>query len=200
MRIQVELDVRRPLRMTKKVRLHGDISTVCSFKYERLQTFCYICGIMGHAKKYCETHYHLPANKITRQWNDSIRAEGRNARQKQAARWLKNPNPPGGARSRGSARRSLIGSTSIARPIPANIQALEICSGASIQSQYLPLAYHSPNMEEEEDLMIETLDDRKRRRDDNDHMDMCSSAAIPTKASNSPKKQISSAAGARPSV
>ncbi|CAN0881776.1 hypothetical protein LINGRAHAP2_LOCUS14430 [Linum grandiflorum] len=85
MRIQDELDVRRPLRMTKKERLHGDISTKCNFKYERLQTFCYICGIMGHAEKYCETHYHLPANKITPKWDDYIRAEGRDARHKQAA-------------------------------------------------------------------------------------------------------------------
>ncbi|CAN0839367.1 hypothetical protein LINGRAHAP2_LOCUS2555 [Linum grandiflorum] len=199
MRIQVELDVRRPLRRTKKVRLQGDISTVCNFKYERLQTFCYICGIMGHAEKYCKTHYHLPADKITRQWDDSIRAEGRDARQKQAARWLKNQNPPGGARARGSARPSLIGSTTIARPIPANIQALEICSGASIQSQYLPVAYHSSNIEEEKDLMIETFDDRKCHRDGNDHMDMCISAAIPTKATESPKKQVSSAAGVRSS-
>ncbi|CAN0917590.1 hypothetical protein LINGRAHAP2_LOCUS30387 [Linum grandiflorum] len=36
MRIQVELDVRRPLKRTKKVRLHGDISILCKFRYERL--------------------------------------------------------------------------------------------------------------------------------------------------------------------
>ncbi|CAN0883997.1 hypothetical protein LINGRAHAP2_LOCUS14710 [Linum grandiflorum] len=52
MRIQVELDVRNPLKRGKIVRLHGDVSILCKFRYERLQTFCYICGIMGHSKKY----------------------------------------------------------------------------------------------------------------------------------------------------
>ncbi|CAN0861606.1 hypothetical protein LINGRAHAP2_LOCUS8269 [Linum grandiflorum] len=66
MRIQVELDVRRPLKRGKTVRLHGYEKAKCTFWYERLQSFCYICGIMGHIEKYCETHFHLPADQIVR--------------------------------------------------------------------------------------------------------------------------------------
>ncbi|CAN0899447.1 hypothetical protein LINGRAHAP2_LOCUS20283 [Linum grandiflorum] len=62
MRIQVELDVRHPLKRTKKVRLHRDISALCKFRYERLQSFCFICGILGHTDKYCEAHFHFPAD------------------------------------------------------------------------------------------------------------------------------------------
>ncbi|CAN1238084.1 hypothetical protein LINGRAPRIM_LOCUS2033 [Linum grandiflorum] len=119
MRIQVELDVRQPLRKSKN--LHGDITTTCTFTYERLQTFCFICGIMGHAEKYCETHYHLPADQITRRWDDSISAEGRDEHTNRAARWLKNSNPSGGTRSLGQARRQGLGTPALARAIPTNI-------------------------------------------------------------------------------
>ncbi|CAN0900615.1 hypothetical protein LINGRAHAP2_LOCUS20936 [Linum grandiflorum] len=78
MRIQVELDVRRPLKRGKIVGLHGDVKAQCKFRYERLQSFCYICGIMGHIDKYCETHFHFPADQIIRKWDDSIRVRPRN--------------------------------------------------------------------------------------------------------------------------
>ncbi|CAN0825978.1 hypothetical protein LINGRAHAP2_LOCUS555 [Linum grandiflorum] len=73
MRIQVELDVRRPLKRDKKVFLYGDKRVLCKFRYERLQNFCYIYGIMGHTDKYCEAHFHFPAEQIVRNWDDTIR-------------------------------------------------------------------------------------------------------------------------------
>ncbi|CAN0913472.1 hypothetical protein LINGRAHAP2_LOCUS27950 [Linum grandiflorum] len=48
MRIRVELDVRRPLQKERLVTLHGGRYVTCQFRYKRLHTFCFICGILGH--------------------------------------------------------------------------------------------------------------------------------------------------------
>ncbi|CAN0829496.1 hypothetical protein LINGRAHAP2_LOCUS1142 [Linum grandiflorum] len=83
--ILVELDLCRPLKRDKKVRLHGEERALCKFRYERLQIFCYICGIMGHLDKYCEAHFHFPAEQIVRKWDDSIRVKPRDDKQQLAA-------------------------------------------------------------------------------------------------------------------
>ncbi|CAN0858820.1 hypothetical protein LINGRAHAP2_LOCUS7479 [Linum grandiflorum] len=105
MRVRVELDVRKPLRRETKVRLHDDVKLMCPLRYEHLQTFCYICGIMGHTDKFREVNFRLPAHQITRRWDDSIRVEFRDEKQKLAAKWLKNPNlAPRGSSNRGGHR------------------------------------------------------------------------------------------------
>ncbi|CAN0904182.1 hypothetical protein LINGRAHAP2_LOCUS22944 [Linum grandiflorum] len=85
MRVRIKLDVRKPLMRETKVRLHDDVQLMCPLRYERLQTFCYICGIMGDMDKFYEVNFCLPAHQITRRWDDSIRAEFRDEQQKLAA-------------------------------------------------------------------------------------------------------------------
>lgn len=54
MRIRVKLDVRKPLKRGKKLRLDdGEVKTV-RFKYERLTVFCFLCGLLGHLDSSCE--------------------------------------------------------------------------------------------------------------------------------------------------
>ncbi|CAN0898831.1 hypothetical protein LINGRAHAP2_LOCUS19930 [Linum grandiflorum] len=163
MRIQVELDVRRPLKRTKKVLLHGEARVLCKYRYERLQSFCFICGIMGHTDKYCEAHFHFPADQIVRKWDDSIRVQPRNLQQQLAARWLGVQTNPAEDRQGYGSRRGRQLFPVAPRPIPANIQALAICGGASTMSANHPPAYSVNPPDEEEDLM-EVGDDRKRRR------------------------------------
>ncbi|CAN0871731.1 hypothetical protein LINGRAHAP2_LOCUS9930 [Linum grandiflorum] len=109
MRVLVELDVRKPLRQETKVRLHDDVQLMCPLRYERLQTFCYICDIMGHIDKFCEVKFRLPAHQITRRRDDSIRAEFQDEQQKLAAKWLKNPTPAQrGSDNRGGVEECII--------------------------------------------------------------------------------------------
>lgn len=51
--IRVEIDVEKPLRRGMKIGTGGGEKLVVEFKYERLSTFCYGCGILGHTDKEC---------------------------------------------------------------------------------------------------------------------------------------------------
>lgn len=52
--VRVELDVSKPLRKSMKLTKRDENQVLISFKYERLHTFCYFCGIIGHTDRYCE--------------------------------------------------------------------------------------------------------------------------------------------------
>lgn len=49
MRIRVRLDVWMPLKRHKVVRKPDGDCFIVAFKYERLPTFCFICGVLGHS-------------------------------------------------------------------------------------------------------------------------------------------------------
>lgn len=53
MRIRVAIDINRPLRKKLKLRQNGGEWAWVVFKYERLYTFCYFCGRVGHSEKFC---------------------------------------------------------------------------------------------------------------------------------------------------
>ena len=74
MRIRVDLQLDKPLRRRGKVaNVNGEKFWV-SFKYERLPTFCYLCGRLGHDDKHClECIEYLNS---PRQYGDWLRAYG----------------------------------------------------------------------------------------------------------------------------
>ncbi|XVF74725.1 hypothetical protein PTKIN_Ptkin13bG0134800 [Pterospermum kingtungense] len=53
--IQVELDVRKPLKKKKKKKITGPggVVTFVHFKYERPTSFCFLCGLLGHSEPFC---------------------------------------------------------------------------------------------------------------------------------------------------
>lgn len=59
MRIRVLVDVTEPLKRTKKIRKQGGEARVVAFKYERLEVFCYICGLLGHSESGCEKLFRM---------------------------------------------------------------------------------------------------------------------------------------------
>ena len=74
MRIRVDLQLDKPLRRRGKVAGDDGDKFWVSFKYERLPTFCYFCGRMGHDDKHCpEPAEHLNS---PRQYGDWLRASG----------------------------------------------------------------------------------------------------------------------------
>lgn len=62
-----------------------------NFKYERLSTFCFVCGLMGHSDRDCEIEYVNPDKVIDRAYGVWLKAPTINAKNQQiGARWLKN--------------------------------------------------------------------------------------------------------------
>ncbi|KAL0386176.1 UNVERIFIED_CONTAM: hypothetical protein Sradi_3011900 [Sesamum radiatum] len=53
MRVKVSLDVRKPLKRVLRVRSPEREEVMVSFTYEKLPTFCYACGILGHIIRDC---------------------------------------------------------------------------------------------------------------------------------------------------
>ncbi|XP_019183931.1 PREDICTED: uncharacterized protein LOC109178832 [Ipomoea nil] len=56
-RIIVRLDVNAPLKRRMKLCRKDDTVQWVSFKYERLGTFCFYCGVLGHSDKFCKKVY-----------------------------------------------------------------------------------------------------------------------------------------------
>lgn len=74
-----------------KIKREGGNWTWINFKYERLSTFCFVCGLMGHSDRDCSIVYANPDKVIERAYGTWLRAPlkmGKN--QNIGARWLRN--------------------------------------------------------------------------------------------------------------
>lgn len=58
--IRVLLNAEKPLKRRMKIKREGDNWSWLNFKYERLGTFCFVCGIIGHSKRECNVVYANP--------------------------------------------------------------------------------------------------------------------------------------------
>jgi hypothetical protein len=93
MRIRVLVDVRLPLKRHKKIKkLDGD-SKMVNFKYERLGTFCYVCGLLGHSENRCPKLFDMAATEHTRGWSPELRAD-MGKRQSGESKWLRHGGDP----------------------------------------------------------------------------------------------------------
>ncbi|KAL8494414.1 hypothetical protein ACS0TY_025284 [Phlomoides rotata] len=52
-RVRVKVDLLKPVKRGTKLEISNS-SVWVPFKYERLPSFCYICGLMGHMKRECD--------------------------------------------------------------------------------------------------------------------------------------------------
>lgn len=62
-RIRVILDIQKPLRRRMKIK-RGGVWSWLNFKYERMGTFCFVCGIIGHTERDCSIVYDNPDKEI----------------------------------------------------------------------------------------------------------------------------------------
>ena len=75
LRIRVEIPLDKPLCRRSQIKSpEGDIVWV-AFKYERMVSFCFNCGLTGHEEKYCDK----PRNTITQdyQYRELLKARYR---------------------------------------------------------------------------------------------------------------------------
>lgn len=93
-RIRVSLDITKPLKRRMKIKRENGTFSWINFKYERLSTFCFVCGLIGHSDRDCAIVYDNPAKVIERAYGVWLRAPSKNAQsQKLGSKWLRNgPN------------------------------------------------------------------------------------------------------------
>ncbi|KAH9786028.1 reverse transcriptase domain-containing protein [Citrus sinensis] len=94
MRIRVAIDVRQPLKRRMRLKKAGGDWMWVDFKYERLNVFCFICGLLGHTKKSCPSLYKCTTATITKPFGHWMKAPTRGNLMNAGDRWLRS-TPPG---------------------------------------------------------------------------------------------------------
>ena len=94
-RIRVIFDIRKPLRRRMKIKREGGSWSWLNFKYERLGTLHFVCGIIGHTERYCNIVYDNPNKEIERAYGVWLRARNRSNKVGLGARWLRNTDGSG---------------------------------------------------------------------------------------------------------
>lgn len=56
-RVRARMDVSKPIKRRMKIKKEGGAWSWINFKYERLSTFCFVCGKIGHSERDCYVVY-----------------------------------------------------------------------------------------------------------------------------------------------
>ncbi|XP_057247549.1 uncharacterized protein LOC130589924 [Beta vulgaris subsp. vulgaris] len=80
-RLRILLDVTKPLKRVQRIAVKSGGSVLVEIKYERLPTFCYLCGVIGHIERDCLSNV-AEDKEVEKQWGSWIRASPRKGRLK----------------------------------------------------------------------------------------------------------------------
>ena len=94
MRIRVSIDVRQPLKRRMWLKKVGRDWMWVDFKDERLNVFCFLCGLLGHTAKNCPSLYEQTTAIIARPYGHWMKAPTRRNLMNSSNRWLRS-NPLG---------------------------------------------------------------------------------------------------------
>lgn len=83
------LDIEQPLKRRMKIKRSVDDSFWVTFKYERLPTFCFICGILGHSDRFCPKLFEASGDDVVRPYGQFMRAPDRRTPLRKGTRWLR---------------------------------------------------------------------------------------------------------------
>ncbi|KAL9411935.1 hypothetical protein AB3S75_045523 [Citrus x aurantiifolia] len=93
MRLRVSLDVRKPLKRRMRLKRTGGEWFWVDFKYERLNVFCFICGLLGHTERNCPSLYDGVDDNATRPYVIWMKAPSRRGMMNSGERWLRTAPP-----------------------------------------------------------------------------------------------------------
>ncbi|KAL9433285.1 hypothetical protein AB3S75_028171 [Citrus x aurantiifolia] len=109
MRIRVSIDIRKPLKRRLPLKKDGGDWFWVEFKYERLNTFCFICGLLRHSEKICPKLYDCDAADITRSYGPEMKAPTHRNAMSSGERWLRLELPKESVANSGNFNSSLNG-------------------------------------------------------------------------------------------
>ena len=89
MRIRVMLDVRRPLKKSRRLRKKDGKTTEVQLRYERIDIYCYYCGLLGDGDEECDLLYQKEEDDETKNRGPELRADFGRKTLDDEGRWLK---------------------------------------------------------------------------------------------------------------
>lgn len=87
-RIRVTLKISEPLKRRMKLRLREGAFQWVTFKYERLSTFCFCCGLLGHSDRFCRKAYEENIEPKDYPYGGWLRVGGKRQAKPVGAQWL----------------------------------------------------------------------------------------------------------------
>ncbi|XP_062080236.1 uncharacterized protein At4g02000-like [Humulus lupulus] len=77
LRVRVRFNIDKHLKRKMKILYSKTDFFWFDFKYERLPSFCFICGILGHSEKFCHRLFDSPEEEIAKPYGLFMRAPDR---------------------------------------------------------------------------------------------------------------------------
>lgn len=183
MRVRVAIDVGKPLKRCKKIRKSEGEWFLVNFKYERLGSFCFICGCLGHTERFCELLFSIPEEEVKRGWGTWLRAPDKRNANLGGSKWLRDDGHNDGGSISGIATNDRRDGEGIMAGENFKITANPVFSGkitaglGPLNTKQIlhdsrkvmadsSLLIDTPINEEsmDEDYGLDLIDDRKRRR------------------------------------
>nr|GMD27056.1 uncharacterized protein LOC109174453 [Ipomoea batatas] len=87
-RVRVAADVGKPLKTKMKLKRDNGAWSFVEFRYERLPTFCFLCGILGHGEKFCHKVFRGSGADTEKPYGPWLRAGQRRGTQLVNQRWV----------------------------------------------------------------------------------------------------------------
>lgn len=87
-RIRVSVDVMKPLKKGMRLKRDSGEWFTVDFKYERLPTFCFVCGMLGHAGKFCGKEVQADHRWMAKPYSAALRAGSRRGVLTANQRWI----------------------------------------------------------------------------------------------------------------
>lgn len=72
-----------------KIKKVGETWSWANFKYEKLPSFCFFCGILGHTDKFCEKFFDYPDKSVEKLFGAWLRAPFKKPMRDFGDRWLR---------------------------------------------------------------------------------------------------------------
>ncbi|KAM6542132.1 hypothetical protein CsatB_006579 [Cannabis sativa] len=89
LRVRVLINIDKPLKRRMKIYFTKEDYFWANFKYERVPTFCFICGILGHGERFCPRVFDGPLEKVVKPYGLFMKAPDRRSQKQIGARWLR---------------------------------------------------------------------------------------------------------------
>lgn len=192
MRVRVAVDVRYPLKRCKKIRKPGGDWFIAQFKYERLGSFCFVCGRLGHTERFCEILFQSSDDNKKREWGVWLRAPDKRSVNSKNSKWLREEcsgTKDSGVHDDNPTDQGVVAGDVVhyfqnpvfagkTRAELAGLQSGKESKQTDILRDFRPLLNDRPNQSkiparadiEDENIGLELNEDRKRRRAA--HLDM----------------------------